>query len=119
MPDRDFYYLIGLRYQLRGSHVQQSFWANESAEECDIWQDLIRALKGIANPRIVHYGAYETRFLKLMKERWPSPEGDAEFVCRVVDSSLNLLAVMYGTVYFPTYSNVVWSCPWGWCRSCG
>jgi hypothetical protein len=105
MPDRDFYYLIGLRYEARGSPVQQSFWANEPAEECDIWREYLSALRKIDNPRIVHYGAYESRFLKLMKDRWKSPDEDTEFVDRIVKGSLNLLAVMYGTIYFPTYSN--------------
>ncbi len=70
-----------------------------------IWRECIRALREIDNPRIVHYGAYESRFLKQMRDRWKSPDEDAEFVDRIVDGSLNLLAVMYARIYFPTYSN--------------
>jgi len=105
MPDRDFYYLIGLRYEARGLSVQQSFWANDPAEESDIWRKCIHALKEIDNPRIVHYGAYESRFLKLMQDRSKPPDKDIEFVDRIIEGSLNLLTVMYGTIYFPTYSN--------------
>ena len=105
MPDRGFYYLIGLRHETQGMHIEQSFWADAQEEEQDIWLKCLRALKQIDNPRIVHYGAYESRFLKHMRERWkPSPE-DAQFVDCIVDGSVNLLSRMYGRVYFPTYSN--------------
>jgi hypothetical protein len=105
MPDRDFYYLIGLRHETQGTHIEQSFWADAPEGEQDIWLKCLRALKQIDNPRIVHYGAYEARFLKHMRERWkPSPE-DVEFVHRIVDGSVNLLSTMYGKIYFPTYSN--------------
>src|SRR4029450_9630762 len=29
MPDRSFYYLIGLRYDLHGTPVERSFWADK------------------------------------------------------------------------------------------
>ena len=70
MPDRDFYYLIGLRYEAQDRHIEQSFWADAPEGEQDIWLKCLRALKQIDNPRIVHYGAYESRFLKHMRERW-------------------------------------------------
>jgi hypothetical protein len=65
----------------------------------------LEALKEIDNPKIVHYGAYETRFLKHMRERWKPTAEDAEFVDRLVEGSVNLLATMYGRIYFPTLSN--------------
>jgi predicted RecB family nuclease len=105
MPDRDFYYLIGLRHETRGTPVEQSFWADGPENECDIWRECLGALKEIDNPRIVHYGAYETRFLKHMRTRWKPTAEDAEFVDRIVEGSVNLLARMYGRIYFPTYSN--------------
>lgn len=105
MPDRDFYYLIGLRHETQGTHVEQFFWADGPNNEGDIWRQCLRALKEIDNPRIMHYGAYESRFLKHMKEKWKLTDDDAEFVNRIVDGSVNLLARMYGRIYFPTYSN--------------
>lgn len=105
MPDRDFYYLFGLRHETQGTHVEQSFWADGPEKESDIWRECVHALKEIDNPRIVHYGAYESRFLKHMREKWEPTTEDAEFVDRIVDGSVNLLARMYGRIYFPTYSN--------------
>ncbi len=105
MPDRDFYYLVSLRYATNGTPVEKSFWADGAEGERDIWRQCLCTLKSINNPQIVHYGAYESRFLKRMRERWKSPAEDAEFVDQIIDGSLNLLTSMYGTVYFPTYSN--------------
>ncbi len=105
MRDRDFYYLIGLRYESEGKPVEQSYWANGPEDESDIWQQCLRLLRGIENPQIVHYGAYESRFLKRMRERWAPTAEDVAFVDRIVDSSINLLGSIYGRIYFPTFSN--------------
>ncbi len=104
-PDRGFYYLVGLRYGKKGECVELSFWADRPEDECTIWWKCLRSLKEIDNPRLVHYGAYESRFLKLMMERHKPLDGDAAFVEEIVDGSLNLLACVYGKIYFPTYSN--------------
>jgi transposase len=105
MSDRDFYYLIGIRYERQGTYVERSFWADGPNGELDIWQECLRALKEIDNPQIIHYGTYESRFLKHMRERWKPNAEDTEFVDRIVDGSLNILAPIYGRIYFPTYSN--------------
>lgn len=36
MPDRDFYYLTGLRHETQGTPVEQSFWADGPENECTI-----------------------------------------------------------------------------------
>ena len=38
MPDRDFYYLIGLRVESGGEHVERSFWADGLDGERAIWE---------------------------------------------------------------------------------
>ena len=81
--------------------MEQFFWADGPGSEYDIWHKCLSALKKIDNPRIVHYGAYETRFLKHMKERWKPTAEDVELVDRIVEGSVNLLASMYGRIYFP------------------
>ena len=105
MPDRDFYYLISLRYEMQGTPVEKTFWADGPEGESDIWRECLRVLKEINNPRIVHYGAYEIRFLRRMRKRWKLSTEEAEFADQVVSGSLNLLATIYGRIYFPTYSN--------------
>jgi hypothetical protein len=105
MSDRHFYYLVGLRYEAQGEQVEQSFWASRFEDEQDMWRRCLCAIKHIANPQIVHYGAYEGRFLKRMRERYELGAEDSEFVERLIGTSVNLLAIIYGRIYFPTYSN--------------
>jgi Transposase IS66 family/RNase_H superfamily len=103
-PDRDFYYCIGLRFETGGLVVQRSFWADGPADERKIWAECILTLDTIDNPKLVYYGAYETSFLRHMKERY-SGIGQAVSLDPLMTSALNLLATIYAQVYFPTYSN--------------
>ena len=105
MPGRDFFYLIGLRYQKHGKTVERSFWADEPEDELSIWHQFLRALGEIDNPRLIHYGAYESRFLKLMRERWQAADDGGALIERIADGSTNLISSIYGKIYFPTYSN--------------
>ena len=105
MPDRDFYYLIGLRFECGGEQVERSFWADGLDGERAIWENCLRELKAIGNAQIVSYGAYETRFLRQMKARYILAPDDVEFVDRLIGTSVNLVGCIYGKIYFPTFSN--------------
>jgi predicted RecB family nuclease len=105
MPDRDFYYLIGLRFECGGETVERSFWADGQDGELAIWQKCLETLKTIENVQIISYGAYEARFLKRMKERYTLAPADIEFVGRLIETSVNLVGCIYGKIYFPTFSN--------------
>ena len=125
MPDRDFYYLIGLRFECRGVPVERSFWAERTDDERQMWENCLLALKGIENPQIVSYGAYEARFLRRMKERYVREAGDVEFVERLLKSIVNLIDCIYGKVYFPTFSNSLKDIArylgfdWNWAQASG
>lgn len=104
LPDRDFYYLIGVRIETAQGIVQHSLWADGVNEEKGIWTDFLRILSGIENHTLIHYGSFETTFLARMCERYgEQPEGSA--VAKAVESSVNLVSVVFGQIYFPTYSN--------------
>jgi predicted RecB family nuclease len=105
MPDRDFYYLVGLRFECDGEQVERSFWADRLDGERVMWENCLRTLKAIGNAQIVSYGAYETRFLRKMRERYVLAPDDVEFVRRLIETSVNLLGSIYGKIYFPTFSN--------------
>ena len=105
MPDRDFYYLIGLRFERNGEQVERSFWADGSCGEREMWENCLRTLKAIGNAQIVSYGAYEIRFLRQMKTRYISAPDDVEFVDHLIETSVNLIGCIYGKIYFPTFSN--------------
>jgi predicted RecB family nuclease len=105
MPDKDSYYLVGLRFESDGVPVERPFWADDPKDERRMWEDCLQTLKSIGSVQLVHYGAYETRFLRTMKKRYVLEPEDVEFVDRLITSSINLVACIYGSVYFPTYSN--------------
>ena len=104
LPDRDFYYLIGIRIQAAEGSVQHSFWADDAKEEKLIWNDFLYVLSEITNPHLIHYGSYEATFLKRMCERHGGPSAGSQ-AATAVDRATNLLSFIYAQVYFPTYSN--------------
>src|SRR4029077_2248795 len=73
IPDRDFYYLIGLRVEDAEGEIQHCLWADSAKEEKLIWSDFLGILSAIKNPQLIHYGSYETIFLKRMCERHGCP----------------------------------------------
>jgi hypothetical protein len=105
MSDRDFYYLIGLRYERGCEQVERSFWADGLEGERVIWENCLRELKAVRNAQIVTYGAYERRFLRHMKERYVSATDEMQFVEHLIETAVNLVGCIYGQIYFPTFSN--------------
>jgi predicted RecB family nuclease len=104
LPDRDFYYLIGVRIGNGELTVQHSLWADTIEDEGKIWREFLGILEAIEKPVLVHYGSYETNFLKQMKNRYSSPlEGSAAAIA--IGSTLNLVSVMFAQIYFPCHSN--------------
>ena len=104
LPNQDFYYLIGARVRSAEGALMHSFWADTVAEEGEIWRKFLRLLASIERPVLIHYGRYESTFLKRMRERHGgAPEGSA--VANVIQSAVNLLSTIYARIYFPTYSN--------------
>jgi predicted RecB family nuclease len=104
LPDRDFYYLIGVRIRTGDDAVQYSFWADDEDGEKRIWKEFLDVLSAIPDPRLMHYGSYETVFLKRMRARHGGPrEGSA--AATAVEHAVNLLSFVFARIYFPTFSN--------------
>ena len=104
LPDRDFYYLIGVRIGNGDSAVQHSLWADSVEDEGKIWREFLAILETVEKPVLIHYGSYETTFLKRMRERYGSIH-DSSATARAIHSPVNLLSFIFARVYFPTYSN--------------
>jgi predicted RecB family nuclease len=99
-PDRDLYYCIGLRFEAGGVTVQRSYWADSPSDEGTMWAECLRTLDGIDAPRLVHYGAYETTFLRQMGKRYPNPERTV-LLDRLIGSAVNLLSTSMPVCTFP------------------
>jgi predicted RecB family nuclease len=107
VPDREFYYLVGLRHKVGGRDVQHSFWADDPKDECEMWASCLHTLGEIHDPRLVHYGHYETLFLKRMRARYPDISASSDLADHLASSALNLVSITYAQIYFPTYSNTL------------
>jgi predicted RecB family nuclease len=104
LPDRDFYYLIGIRIRGKTSSTQHSLWADSINEEETIWFRFLKILASIDNPVIVHYGSFEAIFLKHMMDRYGGPPAGSDSA-KAIEAAVNLLSLIFGHVYFPCYSN--------------
>ena len=104
LPDRDFYYLIGIRVGTGGGAVQHGFWADNKDGEKHIWDKFLNVLSAIPDPRLVHFGSYETVFLKRMRERHGGPR-ESSAAATAIERAVNLIPFIFAHIYFPTYSN--------------
>src|SRR5207253_2523393 len=104
LPDRDFYYLIGLRIGNGESAVQHSLWADTVADEGKIWHEFLALLETIKKPLLIHYGSYETDFMKRMRARYGSHRQKSP-ASQEIGPTLNLLSIAYAQIYFPGFSN--------------
>ena len=101
-PDGSFVYLIGVLVVRDGQETYQSFWADTLKDEAAILKQLDRALSGLANPRLFHYGSYESRVLKRAASRSVAQTKLTE----IANTRLtNVLSQIYSRIYFPTCSN--------------
>jgi predicted RecB family nuclease len=102
VPDRGNYYLIGLRIVSGTSVCQHSYWADSDENEEAIWRSFLGAMAGLEQFVIFHYGGYESRFLKAMRERYG---GDTALLDRIDSATVNVLSLIYARIYYPTCSN--------------
>jgi predicted RecB family nuclease len=103
MPDRDFYYLVGVVVEKDGECSAHSFWADDEAEERTIWAKLLDLIRFLGDCTIFHYGAYEKAYIKKMMRKSPSP--DNPFPGAWNSALFNVLGAIRTNVYFPVYSN--------------
>jgi transposase len=104
LPDKDFYYLIGMRIVSHESTMHHSLWADNDADEKNMWNDFLCILSNLETPVLICYGSYEKVFLKAMCERYGEPQKESP-LSKAIKSPLNILSFLYGQVYFPTFSN--------------
>ena len=103
IPDRDFYYLVGLVVEADGQCSAHSFWADDETQEQAIWVKLLDLLRVLGDFTLFHYGAYEKAYIKKMLRKYPSP--DTPFPGTLDWALFNVLGAIRTNVYFPAYSN--------------
>ena len=96
------YYLIGLIVDDGESLECHQFWADSKPEEKIIWEKLLSFIGTIPDFMLFHYGGYERTFIKRMEASYG---GDIKTINKLKSRTINVLAAIYGNIYFPTYSN--------------
>ena len=103
IPERDFYYLIGMIIIDNGTTTYRNYWAGQKADEENIFCHFIESVEQLPNCSLFHYGSYDATALKHMKGRLPTQYQKATEA--ILEKTLNVLSVIYPHVYFPVYSN--------------
>jgi len=98
VPDRDFYYLIGLRIGADPAAIQHSLWADAPEDEEEIWHRLIDLVSVVHDPIIIHYVGFETAFLKRMRERYGGPYEES-VTGQALTNSINVLSFIFARIY--------------------
>ena len=65
----------------------------------------MRVFAAVNGARIVCFGQFESTFLRRMNTRYPDVLCTSLPIAELVANLINVVSVIYGHVYFPTYSN--------------
>jgi predicted RecB family nuclease len=103
IPDKNFYYLIGVIVKTDTSQTEHSFWANDVTEEQDIFIRFIDLLSIHSDFVVYHYGSYEVQVLKRISKKLPQPYQNR--IKHVIDNSFNILTLISNDIYIPAYTN--------------
>jgi len=99
VPNRQFYYLIGLLVSEKGTTTYHPFWADTPDDEAQIWEYFLEKVNQYPDAPIYHYGSFEPRTLTKLGNRYDTEiEG-------LINRLVNVNKHIYGKVYFPVYSN--------------
>ncbi len=99
IPDRKFYYLMGLLICENDNNIRHTFWANSIQDEERIWNEFLEKADRYPEAPIYHYGSYEPKAIDILARRY-------ETNCDAVKERLiNINSVIYSKVYFPLRSN--------------
>lgn len=102
-PERDFYYLVGMIILDGATEKKLSFWADSEEEERQIFLRFFESLAAYPEFILYHYGSYEIRFMR--KAQKVLGQDHSQLADKILSSSVNILAIIYSNIFFPTYSN--------------
>ena len=101
VPDKDFYYLIGLMISKGQERSFYSFWASSRDDERHMWNSFIETVSKYSNSPIYHYSSYDARAIRKLIKRYGKDEDI------VHERLINVNFFIYGKIYFPVRSNAL------------
>jgi len=99
IPDQHRYYLFGLLVSENSDCSYYPFWAATVQDEERVWHQFLDKVNEYPDAPIYHYGTYEPRAFEKLAVRYQTDCGN------IKQRLVNILAFIYGRVYFPTRSN--------------
>jgi hypothetical protein len=103
IPDRDFYYLIGVAIKKEKTMMEYSFWADDFNQQQDIFIKFFDLLDTHSNYILYHYGSYEIHALKRISKNIPNLYHDK--IKHIIENSFNILTLISNDIYIPNYNN--------------
>lgn len=104
VPDLDFYYLVGLVVVTNGKKQYHQFWADTLDDQAQVWRAFLGVIRSLDEFVLLHYGKYDSQYLSEMERRYGCERTTSE---QFRKSAINVLSLIYGKIYFPTYSNTL------------
>lgn len=102
LPEDKHPYLIGIVIVQGKNEISHSIWINDDKEYETKIEYFLKIISAFKEFQIYYYGQTERKFfesiLKLDNTR-------KDIVKRMLDNSINVISLIYGNIYFPTYSN--------------
>ena len=105
VPDRDFYYLIGVLIDSEAGQQTYSFWADDQQQQVPMLAQFVQLLSGCSDYVLYHFGSYDTGALKHLTPRIPS-DLRAPFA-EIQKRAVNVLSVIHSQIYFPVLANTL------------
>jgi len=102
LPEEIHPYLIGLVIVNGKKKVQHSLWLKQIDEYKSMVEQFLKIVNKYKDFQIYHFGQSEHKFFEsilALDIKYKS------FVERILEKSVNILSIIYGNIYFPTYSN--------------
>ncbi len=99
IPEREFFYLIGVVVVRNGTATSHEFWADDESQQEGMWQDFLGLLAELSDYVLVHFGRYERDFIREMQRRYGATDHDP--AQRLFDVHVAIRT----NVFFPVYSN--------------
>jgi predicted RecB family nuclease len=99
IPDQHRYYLFGLLVYDNSDCSYYPFWGDTAQDEERIWHQFLEKVNEYPEAPIYHYGTYEPGAIEKLATRYQTDCG------HIKQHMINVLAFIYGKVYFPVRSN--------------
>jgi predicted RecB family nuclease len=97
------YYLIGVISNRNDVYVYNAFWSDDNEGEIAAFTRFLDFVELQGDVNLFHYGAYDCRALRSIRSRLLP--GYQDKLDAALGRCINLLELIRGRVYFPTFSN--------------